>query len=98
MVQAMTLPSGGRARAEVTKYFSDRTGGEAISVRGENYGEGLEQVMGNVTQSYSLRFVPAKERLDGRFRKKTVRVKPPAMRQKGGQLQVRARRGYYATP
>jgi len=98
MVQAMTLPSGGRARAEVTKYFSDRTGGESISVRGEDYGDALEQVIGNVTQRYSLGFVPAKAHLDGRFHKITVRVRPPAMHQKGGQLQVHARPGYYATP
>jgi VWFA-related protein len=96
MVRAMTLPSGGTARAEVTRYLSDRTGGETITVRGEDYGEALKQVIGNVTQRYSLGFVPAKERLDGRFHKITVRVRPAVMRQKGGKLQVRARRGYYA--
>jgi VWFA-related protein len=98
MVRAMTLPSGGSARAEVTRYFSDRTGGEIITVRGEDYGEALERIIGNVTQRYSLGFVPAKERLDGKFHKITVRVRPAAVRQKGGHLQVRARRGYYATP
>ena len=98
MVRAMTLPSFGSARAEVTGYLSGRTGGETITVSGEDYGEALERVIGNVTQRYSLGFVPAKERIDGRFHKITVRVNPAVSRQKHGKLEIRARRGYFATP
>lgn len=98
MVRAMTLPSGGSARSEVTQYFAGQTGGESISVHGEDYGAALEQVIGNVTQRYSLGFVPAKEQLDGRFHQITVRVRPASMRRKDLHLQVRARRGYNAAP
>jgi Ca-activated chloride channel homolog len=98
IVRAMTLPSGGSARAEVTGYLSGRTGGETISVRGEDYGDALEQVIGNVAQRYGLAFVPAKARLDASFHKITVRVRPSGMQAKGSKLQVRTRRGYFAIP
>lgn len=98
MVRAMTAPSGGSARAEETAYFSSRTGGETITVHGEDYGNALEQVIGDVTQRYSLGFVPAEARLDGKFHKLRVRVKPTAAQDKERRLQVRTRRGYFATP
>jgi VWFA-related protein len=98
IVRALTLPSGGSARAELVEYLSDRTGGETITVREEDYGDALEQVIGNVAQRYSLGFVPTKESLDGRFHKITVRLKPSVAQWKGGRLQVRARRGYFGIP
>jgi len=98
VVRAMTLPSGGAARADDTAYFSNRTGGEVIRVHEEDYGDALERIIGNLTQRYSLSFVPDKERLDGKLHKLTIRVKPSVAQEKGRTLQIRTRQGYVANP
>ena len=98
MVRAMTLPSGGTARAEHTAYFSGRTGGEVIKVHEEDYGEALERIIGNLAQRYSLGFVPDKTRLDGKLHKLTIRVKPSLAKEKGRKLRIHARQGYVANP
>ena len=97
MVRAMTLPSGGSARADDTEYFSSRTGGEVIKVHEEDYGEALERIIGNLAQRYSLGFVPDKTQLDGKLHKLTIKVKP-LVEQKSRKLQIRARRAYVANP
>ena len=98
MVRAMTLPSGGAARADDTAYFSSRTGGEVIKVHEEDYGDALERIIGNLAQRYSLGFVPDKTQLDGKLHKLTIRVKPSLAQGKGRKLQIRARQGYVANP
>jgi VWFA-related protein len=95
ILRAMTLPSGGSARAELTAYLSNRTGGETITVNGQDYGDALDRVIGDVTQRYSLAFVPPTESLDGRFHKITVRVRPEDQGKNSGKFQIRARRGYF---
>jgi len=97
MVRAMTLPSGGSARADDAEYFSSRTGGEIIKVHEEDYGDALERIIGNLAQRYSLGFVPDKTRFDGKLHKLTIKVKP-LVQQKGRKLQIRARRAYVANP
>lgn len=92
MVRAMTLPSAGSARADVGSYLASETGGKTITVHENDYGEALERIIGNVSQRYSLGFVPNTRTLDGRFHKIAVRVK------RGGHPRVRTRRGYYAIP
>jgi hypothetical protein len=98
IVRAMTLPSGGAARADDTTYFSSRTGGEVIKVHEEDYGDALERIIGNLAQRYSLGFVPNKAQLDGKLHKLTIRVKPSVAPQQGSKLQIRARQGYVASP
>lgn len=97
MVRAMTLPSGGSARADDTAYFSSRTGGETIKVHDDNYGDALERIIGDVANRYSLGFVPDKTRIDGKLHKLAVTVKPSATEEKDRKLKVRARQGYIAT-
>jgi len=98
MVRAMTLPSGGSARADDTVYFSGRTGGETIKVHEEDYGDALERIIGNLAQRYSLGFVPDKTQLDGKPHKLTVRVRPSLAKEKSRKLQTRARQSYVANP
>lgn len=98
MVKTMTLPSAGSARAGLAQFFAAQTGGETITVRGENYAEPLERIIGSVTRRYSLGFVPAGAQLDARFHRITVRVRSAAIRHRASHLQIRARRGYYANP
>lgn len=98
MVRAMTLPSGGSARADDTAYFSSRTGGEVIKVHEEDYGDALERIIGNLARRYSLGFVPDKTQLDGKLHKLTIRLKPSLPQVKGRKLQIRARQGYVANP
>jgi VWFA-related protein len=97
MVRAMTLSSGGSARADDTAYFSARTGGEVIKVHEEDYGDALERIIGNLAQRYSLGFVPDKMQIDGRLHKLTVRVKP-LVQQKNRKMQIRGRQAYVAHP
>jgi VWFA-related protein len=96
MVRAMTLPSGGSARADDTAYFSSRTGGEVIKVHEEDYGDALERIIGNLAQRYSLGFVPDKTQLDGKPHKLFIKVK--LAQEKARKLQIRARQAYLANP
>ena len=98
IVRAMTLPSGGAARADDTAYFSSRTGGEVIKVHEEDYGDALERIIGNLARRYSLGFVPDRTQLDGKLHKLTTRVKRSVAQETGQKLQIDARQGYVAPP
>jgi VWFA-related protein len=77
-------------------YYSEQTGGEMINVRGDDYSNALEQVIGNVVGRYSLGFEPDKSRLDGQFHKLTVNVKVPDVQGKKQKILIRARKSYFA--
>lgn len=96
MVRGMTAPAGNRVKTDTVAYLSHETGGETIEVSGNEYSDALEKLIGNLTERYSLGFVPDKITLDGRFHKLTVRVKSATAKDKKRKLVIRARTGYYA--
>lgn len=81
---------------ENLEYYSAQTGGEIVNVKGDDYSEALEQVIGNLVGRYSLGFVLDENRLDGQFHKLTVKVKVPNTQDKKQKILVRARKGYFA--
>lgn len=85
------------ARAhENVAFYSQRTGGEVVNVKDDEFGKALERVVGNLAARYSLGFVPDASRLDNRFHKLRVSVDVPETLRKVGRLEVRVRQGYFA--
>ena len=78
------------------EYYSKQTGGEIVNVKGDDYGEALEQVIGNLVGRYSLGFEPDEKRLDGKFHKLTVIIKAPNSQNKKQKILLKARQGYLA--
>lgn len=68
--------------------LAEDTDGIAI-VNTNNFGEGMRRVIADTSSYYLLGYRPTNDRLDGRFRRITVRISRPG-------VQVRARRGYRA--
>jgi hypothetical protein len=93
---------GFNQRAHLLAEFSDGdtiaqvTGGKAFFPRSPAELEDITTRIALVLRrQYSLGYIPANERRDGRWRKIKVRVKPP----RGlPHLTVRAKEGYYAVP
>ncbi|HSP63684.1 MAG TPA: VWA domain-containing protein [Pyrinomonadaceae bacterium] len=98
MVREMTKPSGGSVKTDNIAYLSRQTGGESVSVHGNEYSEALEQVIENIAARYNLGFTPDESALDGKFHELTVSIRAQAGKQRKTDLQIRARRGYYGQP
>lgn len=96
MVRGMTAPAGNRVKTDTVAYLSRQTGGETVDVRGDEYSDALERLIGNLVERYSIGFVPDEKTLDGRFHKLTVRIKDSTAKNKKRKLKIRARAGYYA--
>jgi hypothetical protein len=81
------------------QYIASQTGGEVVHVhRPEDYGAGLEKIIGDLTSRYSLGFVlDEREPDDGRMHKIEVRVKARDSRGRESKLEAFAQRAYYHT-
>jgi VWFA-related protein len=79
------------------KELAKQTGGQVVRVRkAEDFGAGLEKIIGDLVARYSLGFVlDEREPDDGRMHKIEVRVKARDSRGKERKLEVLARRSYY---
>lgn len=80
--------------SQITRY-SEQTGGEIAQVKGDNYSDALEQIIGDVVGRYGLGFEPVEDHIDGRFHKLTVKVKLPN-EGKSRKILIRYRKGYVA--
>ena len=85
------------ASLNVLDLFVKQTGGERVRVeKPDDYGKGLERIVGNLAARYSLGFeLSDSEPDDGRVHRLEVRAKAPDRNGKKQTLQVLARRGYY---
>jgi VWFA-related protein len=77
-----------RTRLETLQTLAEGTDGMAV-VNSNDLDKGLRRIADDLTSYYLLGYYSTNTRLDGGFRKITVRVKRPG-------VQVRARRGYRA--
>ena len=79
------------------KYLAQRSGGEAIKVnRTKDYGQGLAQIIGNLTARYSLGFALAEDEIDdGRMHALEVKVNTKDEKGRNRKLLVSSRQGYY---
>lgn len=77
--------------------LAKRTGGEVVRVRKpEDYGVGLEKIIGDLAARYTLGFeVDENEQDGGRMHKLEVKVTVPDSRGKLRKVEIRHRRGYY---
>jgi len=87
----------GGLTANNLEYFAGRTGGESLKVHNaDDYGRGLETILGHLASRYSLGFtLSEKDRDDGRFHALKVRL---TVRDKSGKklpVKVLAPAGYY---
>jgi VWFA-related protein len=94
---AKTMGTINFRKSESIARYSAETGGEVITIKGDNYSEALEQMLGNLVGRYNVGFVPDEARLDGKLHKLTVKIKASAHIPKDAKLVIRARRGYIAT-
>jgi VWFA-related protein len=87
----------GGVSMDAVQHLARHTGGEVVYVhKPDEYGAGLEKVLGNLTARYSLGFeLDEREPDDGRMHKLEVRVKARNSSGKERRLEVFARRGYY---
>lgn len=79
------------------QHIARQTGGEAVRVRRpEEYAEGLNKIIGNLTSRYSLGFtLTDAEQDDGRMHPLEVRVKARDAKGKPRKLNVTSRLGYF---
>ncbi|HSL23823.1 MAG TPA: VWA domain-containing protein [Vicinamibacterales bacterium] len=77
-----------RLSQDSLRSLADQTGGFAL-VNTNDFRNGFERIQRDNSTYYLLGYYSSNERLDGRYRRITVRVKRPG-------LEVRARRGYVA--
>ena len=75
-------------RTDALRVLADNTDGFAV-MNSNDLGPGLRRIADDLSSYYLLGYYSGNPRLDGRFRKITVRVKRPG-------VDVRARRGYKA--
>lgn len=85
------------ASLNVLDHFVKQTGGELVRVqKPDDYGKGLERIVGNLVARYSLGFeLSDSEPDDGKLHRLEVRAKAPDKKGKKQTMQVLARRGYY---
>ena len=85
------------ASLNVLDHFVKQTGGELVRVKKpDDYGKGLERIVGNLAARYSLGFeLNESEPDDGKVHRLEVRAKAPDKNGKKQTLEVLARRGYY---
>ncbi len=79
------------------EYIATQTGGEVVRVHEpEDYGKGLEKVIGDLTSRYALGFaLDEQDPDDGRMHRIDVRVKARDSSGKERKLEALARRSYY---
>jgi VWFA-related protein len=77
-----------RTRISTLQTLAENTDGIAV-VNSNNLDRGLQRIADDLTSYYLLGYYSSNPKLDGQFRRITVRVKRPG-------VQVRARRGYRA--
>lgn len=82
---------------DVPQYMAKQTGGDYIRVRRkQDYGAGLEKLLGAMTARYSLGFTLGDDELrDGQMHRLEVRVKASDSSGKKRNFEVSARQGYY---
>jgi hypothetical protein len=73
------------------KEVAEETGGVAVGVNTNDFSRGFATIVQDASTYYLLGYSPPRDSTDGRFHPIQVRVKRPDMN-------VRARRGYYAAP
>jgi VWFA-related protein len=83
-----TLASTQPDRVAALARLSDQTGGLVVT-NNNDLSVGMDQIDTDVRAHYTITYVPTNHEFDGRFRQITVKVTNP-------ELNVRARRGYYA--
>lgn len=79
------------------QHIARQTGGEAVRVRRpEEYAEGLNKIIGNLTSRYSLGFTLTEaEQDDGKMHPLEVRVKARDAKGKARKLSITSRLGYF---
>ena len=75
------------------KTYAIETGGTVINVDKKSLPKKLDELVERLRSSYSLGFTSSNEKSDGSFRKIRLELSPPA-RQREGESQVQARKGY----
>lgn len=75
------------------KTYAIETGGTVINVDKKSLAKTLDELIERLRSSYSFGFVSTNEKSDGSFRKLRLELSPPA-RQREGETQVQARKGY----
>lgn len=75
--------------------YSEQTGGEIVRIKGDDYSDALERIIGDVAGRYSLGFEPIEAHIDGSFHKLTVKLRL-SDKGKSGKLLMRYRKGYIA--
>ncbi len=82
-------------RGGTLKKYVEATGGEIIEIGQEEVATLLPEVIGRIQSRYTLGYVPANRKRDGRFRRIKVRV-APWVEKENGRVLIRVRRGYIA--
>jgi Ca-activated chloride channel family protein len=86
-------PEEARRAEQALNALAEATGGEAFFPKDVSEVERIaHQVAHNIRNQYSIVYAPADQTMDGTFRKIQLVVNAP------GNLKVRTRSGYYATP
>ena len=90
----VTTPLGLISRGSVGKY-AEETGGDLVKVERDDAARRLSQAIERLRARYSLGYLPANEKWDGKYRRISLTV-TPEVEKREGKVIVQARKGYFA--